>query len=451
MRSDRSIDIVPAGDAMITRRLRQWEGVTQYDQLVEEIRGADAAIVNLETLLHDFEGYPASQNPGIAMRAPPWAADELTRAGFDMVTTATNHAIDYSHDGMETTMQHLDARDIPYAGMGRTLAEARSPAYLDTPGGRVGLVNACTTVTTGSEAGPAGGGVKGRPGISPIQLSTRYTVPADDYDRLQEIHTQLGLSAFRAMKDDLGFPIPGDEGFTFIAMGSRTHPRIEKGNEYSVEREPAEADIRAVLENIRTANAQADWVVASLHAHEGAGARANDETTAPFITDFARACIDAGADLFVGHGPHCLRGIDVYRGRPIFYSLGNFIAQNETTERIPPELFDRYDIDPPHTPARFFDWRYSDGDNNRTSFLADRKYFQSVLPAVHLSETGPTTIELFPIELGFDQDRARRGTPSLATGSTATSILDELIDLAEPFGADIEVDGSVGRLHITDP
>ena len=51
---------------------------------------------------------------------------------------------------------------------------------------------------------------------------------------------------------------------------------------------------------------------------------------ADFIPIFARAVIDAGADVFVGHGPHVLRGIEIYKGKPIFYSLSNFIFQNET-------------------------------------------------------------------------------------------------------------------------
>jgi hypothetical protein len=44
------------------------------------------------------------------------------------------------------------------------------------------------------------------------------------------------------------------------------------------------------------------------------------------LRKFARAVIDAGADAVVGHGPHVLRGIEFYRGRPIAYSLGNFVT-----------------------------------------------------------------------------------------------------------------------------
>ena len=59
------------------------------------------------------------------------------------------------------------------------------------------------------------------------------------------------------------------------------------------------------------------------------------EVPAEFIGAFARAMIDAGADLVVGHGPHLLRGLELYKGKPIFYSLGNFIGQNELVAEDP--------------------------------------------------------------------------------------------------------------------
>ncbi|MET0586739.1 MAG: CapA family protein, partial [Candidatus Binatia bacterium] len=49
-----------------------------------------------------------------------------------------------------------------------------------------------------------------------------------------------------------------------------------------------------------------------------------------FVRDFARRCIDAGADVFATHGPHILMRIEIYHRKPIFYSLGNLIMQNDT-------------------------------------------------------------------------------------------------------------------------
>ena len=54
--------------------------------------------------------------------------------------------------------------------------------------------------------------------------------------------------------------------------------------------------------------------------------------------------VDAGADMFVGHGPHVLRGVEIYKGKPILYSLGDFIFQNETLLRLPSENYETYDL-----------------------------------------------------------------------------------------------------------
>ena len=87
----------------------------------------------------------------------------------------------------------------------------------------------------------------------------------------------------------------------------------------------------------RAPSALADIVIVSLHCHESG---ANRSVPADFIPIFAKAVIDAGADVFVGHGPHVLRGIEIYKGKPIFYSLSNFIFQNETVLRMPEDSYE---------------------------------------------------------------------------------------------------------------
>ena len=81
--------------------------------------------------------------------------------------------------------------------------------------------------------------------------------------------------------------------------------------------------------------------------------------------------IDAGADVFVGHGPHVLRGIEIYKGKPIFYSLANFIFQNETVLRMPEDSYEEYSLGDGAQPADYLDARY---DKDRRSFPADREY-----------------------------------------------------------------------------
>jgi poly-gamma-glutamate capsule biosynthesis protein CapA/YwtB (metallophosphatase superfamily) len=117
-------------------------------------------------------------------------------------------------------------------------------------------------------------------------------------------------------------------------------------------------------------------VVVSLHAHEQLGAK---DVPAEFTGSFARAMIDAGADLVVGHGPHLLRGLELYKGKPIFYSLGNFIGQNELVAKIPADGYERFRAAPDLTPGQVYQKR-TQGD--QAGFPADRRYWESIVPTL---------------------------------------------------------------------
>jgi len=437
--------IALAGDAIITRRLVDRDDRTEA--LLDRIRDADAGFVNLEVLLHDYEGYANAESGGTYMRAPPWAADELAAAGFDVFAAANNHVGDYSHGGMEATMRALEERDIPYAGLGRTLGQAREPAYADTTGGRVGVVATCSSITAGSEAGQQRPDMPGRPGLSPLSLSTRYEVPDETLERVETLAEDLGLEDLKRDREAQGFRVPGedDEGFTFLNVGDGGHVNFVEADEHAVVQEPSEEDAEAVLDGIRAADRQSDLVVASLHAHEGTGGSGNDDTIPAWMETFARDCVDAGADCFVGHGPHVLRGMEVYEGAPVFYSLGNFMMENETVTRLPAEIYDRYDLDPIEAlPADLFDERVLDEDGERIGFLSDSAFWETVVPVCRFDEDGFVRAELHPAELGYEHSRAGRGYPRLADAETGERILEELADLSAPYGTEIEVEDGVG-------
>ena len=451
---DRTAAIALAGDAIITQKLSTCTD-PGLETLLEPIREADVSIANLEVLLHDYEGYPAAESGGTYMRAPPSMADELTWAGFDCFTLATNHAGDYSHGGMEATIRELDSRGVPYAGLGTNLADARSPTYVDTPAGRIGIVAACSTVVDGTEAGRQRPDIQGRPGISPLRLETRYTVPAEAHDQLQEISEKLGLEAIKHRRGQSGFSAPGEEtdAFTFVNVGNDDHLQFERGAEFSVTQRPNQRDVDEILAQIRQANRQADWTIASLHAHEGESGRFNDETVPQFLETFAHECVNAGANIFFGHGPHLLRGIEIYDGAPIFYSLGNFIMQNETVTKLPAEIYEEYDLDPLHAqPAELFDARIFDEDGTRTGFLRDRRFWETVVPVCRLDDGRIESIELYPAALGHRRSRPQRGYPALASDETAERIIADLQSLSAPYGTQIDREEERGIIEIdTEP
>ena len=451
-RKDERFTLTAGGDAIITRRLSAYED-EGLNQVVEKVREADTAMINLEVLLHNYdEGYPAANGPGTHMRAPPWAADELTWAGFDVFAAAQNHALDYSHGGMLSTMKELEKRDIPYAGLGRTLALARKPAYFDTPAGRVALVATCSTISRGSEAGEQRPDMQGRPGISPLQPETTHVLPNDQLKKLEAISEALGFEEIKQRNEDLGgiFRMKGesDDEFRLLNVQRGPHLEFQAGDEATVRQTVREEDASKVLKQVRAADRQADWVVASLHAHEGPAGEYNSPETAPFIESFARDCIDAGADAFIGHGPHQLRGIEIYEGAPMFYSLGNFLFQTETITRLPAELYEWHDADVNAVPADLHDMRSFDSDGERWSFLAESAFWESVLPMCEYKNGDLDRIKLHPLDLGFDASRTRRGHPRLADEETADRILDRLTDLSAPYGTSIRNEDGVGVIDI---
>jgi poly-gamma-glutamate synthesis protein (capsule biosynthesis protein) len=436
----KGLTLALAGDAMITRKISNIEE-EGLNTLAGRIRDTDASVVNLEILLHNYEGYPAANGPGTYMRAPPSMADELQWCGFDAVAAASNHTIDYSHGGMEATMHELEERDLPYAGLGKNLADARSPCYIDTPGGRVALVGACSTITTGSEAGRQRHDLQGRPGLSPLRLDTKYVVPEKTYKHVRTMSEELGLEDLKQYLDELGFPLVDDpsDGFRLINVGGDSHPLIEPGNEFRVVREPNQDDMDALLEQIQVADRQADYVIASLHAHEGKGATTTNESVAEFIETFARESIDAGADLFFGHGSHALRGIEIYENSPVFYSLGNFISQTELIPRLPAEIYDRYGLDQSATPDEVYDARSSDEKGNPSGFVADEIFWETVVPVCKFEGETLQEIKLHPVDLQRDEALPTRGTPTYANEETCRSIVERLGELSEPYGTEFQI------------
>ena len=100
-----------AGDSIITRPLSIYHE-PEFLELIETIRGADAAFTNLEMLFHDYESYPMHESGGTWMRADPALVKDLVWAGFDLVSRANNHAGDYGVGAMRLTTKYV--RDAGY-------------------------------------------------------------------------------------------------------------------------------------------------------------------------------------------------------------------------------------------------------------------------------------------------------------------------------------------------
>ncbi len=416
--ADNRMTFALAGDAIITQRLSPFDE-PEFMSMIEVIRNADLAFVNLEVLFHTYtEGYPAAHSGGTWMAAHPRIAHELTWAGFDMVSLANNHTMDWAAGGMRATITALEAADLTYAGAGENLGMARAPGYRESRGGRVALISVASTFSDEDRAGAQRSDIRGRPGLSPIRYNVTYHVSQESIDKLEQVGDELGR----------GFNQTGDRvrflGDTFVASSAR-------GRKTTVHR----GDLAEVVAVVADARRQADWVIVTSHSHESAESR---HVPAEFIEEFAHAVIDAGADMWVGHGPHVLRGIEVYGGKPIFYSLANFIFQNETVELLPAEFYTNQGLDANAPPADGFDRR-----NERArggGFPSDPVFWESVVASPTFVDGQLDHILLHPITLGHGLARAQRGRPVLADAATGRKIIEHIAELSEPFGVTIVYD-----------
>jgi len=203
---------------------------------------------------------------------------------------------------------------------------------------------------------------------------------------------------------------------------------------------------------IGEARRQADWVVVSVHCHEFGGptlltaaSRAELEETADFVTKFAHQAIDAGADIFVSHGPHFPLGIEIYKGRPIFYSVGNLVFQNETVSFFPADAYERFDLDLKATPADFLDARTDGGKKGHPS---DPAYWENMFAVCNFADRKLKEIRVHPIDQGFGRPRPQRGRPVLAEGEVANRVLERVKKLSERYGTKVTIREDVGVVSL---
>lgn len=445
-----SFTLAATGDSIITRKLLPYEGVApEFDRLLDLLRDADATVTNLEVLLHDYEGYPAATSGGTYMRAPPSMADQLAGMGCDLFSAATNHTFDYSHGGLEATIEALEDRDLTFAGIGRNLYEARSPAYFETAAGRVALLSACSTITPGSEAGRQSESLSGRPGLNPLHLEKVYRLPEDRLNELRELSDELGIEHIKQEWRERGLHVGHDwhedEYFHFMDMKFEA---CADGKSAGIDYQVNQTDEEEILEWVADARRNADWVVLNLHCHEGTDGRSGTQSTPRVFREFAHRCLDTGADAFVGHGPHVMRGVELYDGKPAFYSLGNFIVQNKSVTRLPPESFQRYGLTDYTKVSELFDARLRNEDGSQKGDLERNAFWETVVPVCTFTDGGETlNIELYPCTLQQEESRAQRGIPVLATGEKAEQILADVANLSEPFDTEVRPDGDSATVH----
>ena len=417
------------GDAIITRKLSVYNE-PPFLEMIKLIRSADVAFTNFEMLLHDYEPYPMHKSGGTYMRAEPSMAKELIWAGFDIVSTANNHTGDYGSEGMRLTLKYLNDYGLVNAGAGESLEEAREAKFIETSKARVALVSCASTFPDHSRAGTSRGDTNSRPGLSPLRFNTEFIITKEHFDNIKKLKKDT---------EPLKFSKKDENSLTEINFSGRNY---KVGKENEIITKTNQKDLKEIERVVGSSVHMADYTIVSIHAHESDEKKS---VPAKFLIEFSRKMIDAGADVVVGHGPHVLRGIEIYKGKPIFYSLANFMFQNETLLRVPEENYAKYNLG---TEAQINDWNSKRYANDTRGFPTEREIWESVIAVPKWNKGDLFKIELYPITLGFRKKRTIRGRPMLANEVLSKKIIYDLIERSKPFGTKIEYKDGIGIIKI---
>jgi poly-gamma-glutamate synthesis protein (capsule biosynthesis protein) len=342
-----------------------------------------------DVVFTNFEGTVAEKGEtvqeGRGFLAPPEALDALKTFGFNLLSFSGNHAFDLKVTGIRNTIREADNRKIVHAGTGNNSQEAVAPGYLRTPKGTIALIaSASGLIAAGASA------TADRPGVN-------------------ELRVEAGDKENEATID-----LPGAPGNT-----------------------PNPEDAQRILESIRNARKQARLVIVYQHNHVFGNhsfstifTEGMEERLAPneWLKKWTHAEVDAGADIVVMHGAPLLHGVEIYRGRPIFYDLGNFIYN------VPPTL----------------------------TYIDEPMSWESAVAYVQFQGKQLTSISLRPIVMNYvgegqpdihnphtsNQFLHTRGLPAPAMGARAGYILQRLADLSKPFGTKVQIDGETAEIKL---
>ncbi len=265
MEENQVITLCFAGDVGPNRK----DPHSLFTDVAPVVHRADIAFCQLEPALSK-RGVPMPQ-ARLAMRADPAGAGAIKAAGFHVVSFASNHCMDWGPEAFFDTIGVLKDQGLSVIGVGANIEEARKPAIFDCKGTKIAFLayNTILPMSYWAETD--------RPGCAPLRAWTYYE---------QIEHDQPGTPC-------------------------RVHTFAHEG------------DRAAMAEDVRKARASADIVIVSAHW----GLHFIPSTIADYQRELGHAAVDAGADIVIGHHAHILKGVEVYKGKAIFYSLANFALE----------------------------------------------------------------------------------------------------------------------------
>ena len=412
-----------AGDMIIQKPI--YPGYEGFGALADFIKRGDARFFNLETTLNHVGETCANQfSGGTYIRTNPEILENIKPFGFNMTTANNNHILDFSYGGLEATLKALNASGLVHAGIGMNLDEAAAPRYLETAAGRVALIAVNTSFKPAAMAGRQSPLFPGRPGMNGLRIESYVELPQADIDYIKQIAKETNINAEKEITRAEGYHPPlADNEAEFGELKFRT------GKERRYVSHVHPADTARLKKAIFEAQLQAEYIMISVHSHQLSGSE--KETPADFLREFAHECIDAGAHAILGHGPHLLRPIEIYKDCPIFYSLGDFILQLYNVPVAPEDFYEQNGLTSAATVHELLKKRSKDFT---IGLMTDKRMFISAIPYWETDGTKLTKLMLLPIEMDMDGNKSRQGLPYI---SKDPMIGQYLAKMCEPYGTKI--------------
>jgi poly-gamma-glutamate synthesis protein (capsule biosynthesis protein) len=407
------------GDIIIRRPVG--EGDAGYQALAKVMREADMTYANMEGPILDEANFRGPLAGG-----PKSVVNELKRMGVRIMTDANNHTLDAGLEGMFETRRLLDEASIVHAGSGKNLTDARQARIALTPKGTVAAIGMYSIDPSSNNRSRFTDATENMPGLNPLHVTPYNVVTAEHMQALKKIRDDI--YARRPEVRVPVAPVAADESAGRLRLFQTAFIVGPHPGDLTYEMDPA--DLKGIITSVRVGKQLADFLVVAIHCHQNSfafQAYSQDHSTPNFLIELAHQVIDNGADAFVGHGVHNLRGVEIYKGKPIFYGVSSFFYHRGAAPEIT-------------SPSAGAGAGENELEDNLETLLTTSRFEDGKL----------VEVRLYPADLGQDRTRpiSRSGTPSTPSPEMARRVLERLQALSKQFGTTISIQNGVGVIRI---
>ncbi len=402
-------------------------GVRAFDDVLRIVRGADFVLANQEGPAFNVQTKRFAVNETGAMlpsdTTAPW---DIKNMGVHILTMANNHGMDYGADALLENLRLLKAAGLAYAGAGANMREARAATVLATPKGRVAVVATAGTFKPNFVAADGRGALAERTGISTVRTTLFQQVTAPEMQLLQQLK---------------GMRTPGSVPDATVPQQLMVLDQIyQLGDKPGLSYRINQFDLKDIMQAVHKAKENSDLTVFTIHAHQSAtGEDDSNPVPGDYLVQLFHSVVDAGADVVAGHGNHLIRGIEIYKGKPIFYGLASFSFSGQpagTNMGGEPRLLS---APGPTGPPSDQSIRQLGGGVTLTMW-------ESIFATTTWEGGKLKEVRIYPIDLNPVGNKPK-GVPSFAAPDIAKKILNELKTISAPFGTKVQIEGDIGIIR----